>query len=54
MIALLDSVQINPTWFPYSIDELTGEFIIQDGHVQLLDVRGKHAQMEFVLMRQSF
>ena len=41
-------VQINPTWFPYSIDELTGEFIIQDGHVQLLDVRGKHAQTEFV------
>ncbi len=41
-------VQINPTWFPYEIDELTGEFIIQNGHVQLLDVRGRHDDTEFV------
>ena len=41
-------IQVNPTWFPYAIDELTGEFIIQDGHIQLLDVRGKHSQTEFV------
>ncbi len=41
-------IQINPTWFPYAIDELTGEFIIQDGHIQLLDVRGRHDETEFV------
>ncbi|MEC9097350.1 MAG: AsmA-like C-terminal region-containing protein, partial [Planctomycetota bacterium] len=41
-------VQINPAWFPYAVDELTGEFIIQDGHVQLLDVRGRHDDTEFV------
>ena len=41
-------VQINPVWFPYAVDELTGEFIIQDGHIQLLDVRGRHDETEFV------
>ncbi len=41
-------VQINPAWFPYAVDELTGEFVIHDGHVQLLDVRGKHDETEFV------
>ena len=41
-------VQINPTWFPYEIEEMTGEFIIQNGHVQLLDVRGRRDDTEFV------
>ncbi|MEM7782040.1 MAG: hypothetical protein AAF623_01585 [Planctomycetota bacterium] len=35
-------VSIHPTWFPYKIENLTGDFHIGNGRIDLSKVRGRH------------
>ncbi|MBT4012111.1 MAG: hypothetical protein HN617_10555 [Planctomycetaceae bacterium] len=41
------TVSFMPTWFPYRIEGVTGEFIMQDGHVRLTGIHGLHGDTEF-------
>jgi hypothetical protein len=41
------TISFMPTWFPYRIEGVTGEFILQDGHVRLTGIHGVHGDTEF-------
>jgi hypothetical protein len=41
------TISFMPTWFPYRIEGVTGEFIMQDGHVRLTGIQGVHGDTEF-------
>lgn len=40
----LPSVSIKPTWFPYEIRQLSGEFLIGKNRIQLRDISGQHGR----------
>jgi hypothetical protein len=40
------TISFMPTWFPYRIEGVTGEFILQDGHVRLTGIHGVHGDTE--------
>jgi hypothetical protein len=41
------TISFMPTWFPYRIEGVTGEFMVQDGHVRLTGIQGVHGDTEF-------
>jgi hypothetical protein len=41
------TISFMPTWFPYRIEGVTGEFMLQDGHVRLTGIQGVHGDTEF-------
>jgi len=41
------TISIMPIWFPYRIEGITGEFMMQDGHVRLTGIHGSHGATEF-------
>ncbi|MBT4694729.1 MAG: hypothetical protein HOB73_15440, partial [Planctomycetaceae bacterium] len=41
------TISFMPTWFPYRIEGVTGEFVLQDGHVRLTGIHGVHGDTEF-------
>ena len=43
-LADIGSVSIQPTWFPYEIEDLTGVIKIGDGRVSLTDIEGHHGR----------
>ncbi|MEC7566583.1 MAG: hypothetical protein VX738_12955 [Planctomycetota bacterium] len=43
------TLQFMPQWLPYPIRGITGEFILQDGHVRLTGIDGTHGDTKFSL-----
>ena len=43
-LADIGSVSIQPTWFPYEIEDLTGVIKIGDGRVSLANIEGHHGR----------
>ena len=41
------SVSVEPTFFPYRFEQVDGEAIVTDGHVDLKQLRGMHGRSEF-------
>ncbi len=39
------SVSIQPTFFPYHMDQVTGRFRYKDGHVELVGMRARHGHV---------
>ena len=46
------SISIEPEWFPYRMEELTGTVDYRDGNVLLKDIRMRHGNTTVVLAGQ--
>lgn len=42
-----NEIRMKPDWFPYDLNEVTGEFIYRDGTLQMLDVNARHDNTRF-------
>ena len=46
-------VSINPIWFPYQINHLTGKLIVGRGRIELMDASGRHHKTRFACQGQG-
>ena len=42
-----NEIKMKPSWFPYDLNQVTGEFIYRDGTIQMLDVNARHKNTRF-------
>jgi len=42
-----NEIKMKPSWFPYDLNQVTGEFIYRDGTLQMLDINARHNNTRF-------
>ena len=42
------TIAVHPTWFPYQMDDVTGQLVYDDGQMKFRQLRARHGEVELV------